>query len=116
MVSDPSRTRRRTNLAGTNNERTTTHSTTICGVHVPQGTDVSVSPSDVAHNMDVFGADVDAFRPERWIEATDQQWREMEKASMVFSSGPRICIGRHLANIEMRKVLAAIIMTFKVSD
>lgn len=75
-----------------------------------------MSPSDAAHNIDVFGADVDAFRPERWIEATDQQWREMEKAGMVFSAGPRICIGRHLANIEMRKVIAAIIMTFKVSE
>lgn len=75
-----------------------------------------MSPSDSAHNIDVFGADVDAFRPERWTEATDQQWREMEKAGMVFSSGPRICIGRHLANIEMRKVIAAINMTFKVSE
>lgn len=95
-------------------ERTTTHDTVICGVHIPKGTYVSVSLVETSHNANVYGGDVDTFRPERWIEATDQQWREMEKAGMVFSHGPRICIGRHLANIELRKVIAAIIMAFKV--
>lgn len=77
---------------------------------------MSVCVGYSANDTAVFGADADIFRPERWLEATDQQWREMDRASLAFSYGPRICTGRHLANIEMKKVVAAIIMAFKVGD
>lgn len=115
-ISDWVLSRRHTPLSGINIERTTTYDKVIDGVPIPKGTDVSVSPIETSHNTNIYGADAADFRPERWVDATEQQWREMDRASMVFSYGPRICIGRHLAGIEMRKAIAAIIMTFKVSD
>lgn len=95
-------------------ERTTTHDTVISNVRIPSGTDVSVSPHEASRDIAVYGADADAFRPQRWIEADEEHWQEMEKASLAFLHGKRICIGRHLAWIEMKKVIATLILSFKV--
>lgn len=53
-----------------NIERTTTHDMMICGIRIPRGTDVSVCPIMACQDVQLYGPDVEAFRPERWIEAT----------------------------------------------
>ncbi|CAK3753599.1 probable Benzoate 4-monooxygenase cytochrome P450 [Lecanosticta acicola] len=86
---------------------------TICGNWVPGGTDVSIAEVLTARDPEVFGADTNAFRPERWLEADENQWREMDRSSFGFSYGRRVCIGQHLARIEMKKVVAALVGSFK---
>lgn len=49
------------------------------------------------------------------MEADEQHWQVMEKASFAFLHGKRMCIGRHLAWIKMKKVVATLILSFKVS-
>lgn len=102
-------------MSGIASERTTTHDTIICDVKIPHGTDVSVSPHEASRDTTVFGPDADVFRPQRWVEADEQHWQVMEKASFAFLHGRRICIGRHLAWIEMKKVIATLILSFKAS-
>lgn len=38
----------------------------------------------------------------------------MEKASIWFSAGKRICLGQHLAWIEMKKLVAELVVEFEV--
>ncbi|EXJ67069.1 uncharacterized protein A1O5_09715 [Cladophialophora psammophila CBS 110553] len=88
---------------------------TIDGVWVPGGTNVSVSTAVLNRDADVFGPVAEKFIPERWIGLSEEQFRQMDHAELGFSTGRRICIGRILAMIEMKKALARLIKTFKIA-
>ncbi|KAF2861829.1 cytochrome P450 [Piedraia hortae CBS 480.64] len=70
----------------------------IAGVHVPGGTIVGVNPWVLHRNRDVFGEDVEAFRPERWM---GEKQGDMHRFFFAFGSGARTCMGRNLSWIEM---------------
>lgn len=96
-------------------ERTvTSEGATICDTWIPAGTDVSIAEACVCRDEGVFGEDPHTFRPERWLSADEHQWREMDRASFGFSWGRRVCIGQHLAKIQVKKNTAALIGAFKV--
>lgn len=88
----------------------------ICNVWVPRGTDVSLPPGCTSRDKTVFAPNPNDFDPERWISVDEHTRYEMEKTAQVFSYGRRVCIGRHLALIEMKKVISALLMKYKVSD
>lgn len=46
---------------------------------IPAGTIVGVSPPVVHHNRQIYGRDADDFRPERWLEASEEQLRAMDR-------------------------------------
>lgn len=97
-------------------ERTVSPTTAeICGVTIPAGTDVSISEALVCNDVELFGADARVFRPERWLDIEKSRFVEMDRASFGFGYGRRHCIGQHLARIEMKKVIAALVCNFKVS-
>jgi len=87
----------------------------ICGVWIPGGTDVSVSHHVVNRDLGIWGDNPGRFDPDRWLQASKIQRQAMEKASLGFSAGKRICLGQHLAWIEMKKLLAELLMMFNVS-
>ncbi|KAI5928246.1 cytochrome P450 [Camillea tinctor] len=92
---------------------------TIAGVRFPEGTSVGCLPSAVHKNEAVFGDDAGRFRPERWLEGTGEEGgerrRRMEAAMMGFSRGRRSCLGQNIALLQMRKVVAAVVMRFDLS-
>lgn len=45
----------------------------INGQYFPEGVEVSMSPEVVHTRVETFGPDPMAFRPERWIEASDKE-------------------------------------------
>lgn len=51
----------------------------------------------VQHDKEVFGEDSHEFRPERWL-VSEQRYRAMEKAMLVFGAGTRTCIGKHVSD------------------
>lgn len=51
----------------------------ICGKHVPAGTFVGINGFVVHRDRGVYGDDALAFRPERWLEATPEKLRLMER-------------------------------------
>lgn len=76
----------------------------IDGYTIPAGTVVSMSPYSLHRNADVF-RDPLQFDPERWFGddvATLNRW------FWAFSSGGRMCIGKHLAMAEMTSLVAAV--------
>lgn len=49
---------------------------------------------------DIWGPDADEFRPERWEAATPRQ----RNAFIPFSHGPRACVSRNVAEIELKLI------------
>ncbi|KAI1428439.1 cytochrome P450 [Xylaria sp. FL1777] len=69
---------------------------TIAGMYFPEGTTVGCLPAAIHLNKDIFGDDVEVFRPERWLTNDQEQLRVMEAAHMGFSRGRRSCIDASL--------------------
>ena len=51
----------------------------IDGYHIPGGTIVGINPWVIHRNTDIFGKDVDVFRPERWLEGPVDDIGEMKR-------------------------------------
>ena len=58
---------------------------------------------------DIFGEDADLYRPERWIDADqERKVRLRQCVDVVFGSGRWLCLGRHVAMMELGKALAEV--------
>lgn len=89
--------------------------TTIAGEFIPGGTVVGCQIDAIHLDRGVFGEDSAIFRPERWLEASEEQRRQMSRAFLAFSAGKRTCTGVHIAWLEMKKTLPLLLMHFEVS-
>ena len=67
----------------------------IAGKHIAGGTVVGISSWAVHHNKDVFGPDVNDFRPGRWLDANEEQVRLMERLTLHFGAGNHLCLGNY---------------------
>ena len=63
---------------------------TIAGKFIPEGIVVGVSPWVVHRNEEVYGEDVESFKPERWLSGSE----DMERYTFTFGAGARGCLGR----------------------
>lgn len=79
-------------------------------IQIPPGTTVSCQPWSL-HQSQVFGKDVKKFKPERWLKDEpgletqseyEQRIRTMNNHMFTFGQGNRMCLGMHLALIEMK--------------
>ncbi|KAL8397876.1 hypothetical protein RB594_004542 [Gaeumannomyces avenae] len=105
---------------------------TIDGYHLPAGTTVAVAPWVSTRSSLNFHL-ADEFHPERWLRATERgdvdgsnvAEKTAEEghidteftddrlgASVPFGNGPRVCIGRNLAYMEMRLIAALLLHRF----
>ncbi|EXJ53470.1 uncharacterized protein A1O5_13246 [Cladophialophora psammophila CBS 110553] len=87
----------------------------IAGVYLPGGTSVALNFSALRFREDVWGSKPEEFRPERWTEADPAQRARMERAFYGFGHGKRMCIGQHIAWIEMKKVIPELLLNYDVS-
>ncbi|KAK0727649.1 cytochrome P450 [Lasiosphaeria miniovina] len=76
---------------------------TIRGHFFPPGTVLSVPTYSVHHSADIWGPDAGEFRPGRWDALTPRQ----KNAFIPFSYGPRSCVGRNVAEMEMKLIVAS---------
>ena len=94
----------------------------ICGDFIAGGTIVSCNPWVLQRRKEVFGEDVEAYRPERWLisgastapEAA--RLNEMKATMLHFGGGSRTCLGKHIALLEMYKIIPSFLKRFEVSD
>ena len=93
------------------------------GSFLPTGVIVGMNPYIIARNQDIWGDDAEIFRPERWLRdeehhESDEDYQErlrcMNRADLSFGAGSRICIGKNLALLEMYKVIATLVMRYKI--
>jgi len=74
---------------------------------------------------EVFGEDADEFRPERYMdlrreadtdaEEATSKVHAMERANLAWGLGHRVCLGRHVAELEMKLTVATLLLQFDVS-
>ncbi|KAH7090845.1 cytochrome P450 [Paraphoma chrysanthemicola] len=88
---------------------------TIAGVFIPGGTIVANNASGMYMDANLWGLDVNAYRPERWLEGSEEQCARMNRANLLFSAGKRMCLGINVSWLEMRKVIPALVMNFEMT-
>ncbi|KAK7461492.1 hypothetical protein VKT23_008666 [Stygiomarasmius scandens] len=85
---------------------------TFMGHFFPEGTILSVPSYTIHRDPAVWGEDPEVYRPERWLEADKDKLALMQKAFTPFSIGPRACIGRNIAMLEMQIAIATVMHEF----
>ena len=82
------------------------------GRKLPAGCIVAMNPWTWHFDRSIFGEDCDTFRPERWLrgegesgDAFQRRLSAMKRADFTFSYGPRVCLGRHIATLEIYKAI-----------
>ncbi|KAK3066803.1 hypothetical protein LTR53_016690 [Teratosphaeriaceae sp. CCFEE 6253] len=96
--------------------RTTGKGTMIAGHFVPGNTTVSSALQTLHRDGSLFRRPLE-YLPERWLpdhsQSSEEERRNLKEFVMPFTLGPRACIGRNLAYMELSICLAALIMKFE---
>ena len=79
---------------------------TICGIHVPRGTDILIPPY-LVHRHPEFWENPEEFNPDRF--APENKAKHQQGAYLAFSIGPRNCIGEMMSMYEMAIHISMII-------
>ncbi|PBL02712.1 cytochrome P450 [Armillaria gallica] len=83
----------------------------IAGNDIVAGTTVGVHIYSLHRDSTIWGDDADTFNPDRWLDVDTEVVR---RAFKPFSDGPAACIGKNLAIVQLRIVLASIFKRFEV--
>ncbi|UPX12193.1 uncharacterized protein EKO05_0002756 [Ascochyta rabiei] len=93
--------------------------TTVNGHYFPKGSLVSTALWAMHYNKDYYPSPLE-FRPERWIVGEDDSTAESvalaESAFCAFSSGSRGCVGKNMAWLEMRIVMAKTLWKYEIKQ
>ena len=84
----------------------------IEGYEIKKGQTITISHIAMGRNP-LYYDDPEAFRPERWTR--DFERRLPRGAYTPFASGPRVCLGKQFAMMEMRMVLATLVQRVDVN-
>ncbi|KAL5358309.1 cytochrome P450 [Aspergillus floccosus] len=83
----------------------------VAGYMVPAHTELGAMRYNIFRNPDVFHR-ADEFLPQRWMQR-DGEFRDDDlEASQPFGLGPRTCIGRNIAWMELRLIVAKLLWHF----
>ncbi|PKS11344.1 hypothetical protein jhhlp_003106 [Lomentospora prolificans] len=93
----------------------------IAGNFIKGGTIVGCSAWVIHRRPEIFGDDVDAYRPERWLprEGFDRAEEEkrikaMDGTMVQFGMGSRTCIGKNISLLEIYKLVPSFLRRFEV--
>ncbi|KAI1158137.1 cytochrome P450 [Nemania serpens] len=79
-------------------------------VFVQKGTNFRYLPWVMHRRTDLFGADAEAFRPERWKDL------KVTYEYVPFNAGPRICIGQQFALTQIALITFRLLQVFKAIE
>jgi cytochrome P450 len=92
--------------------RGVTQSLEILGAHVPEGTLVFYSPY-LTHRLESLFPEAEAFKPERWDPALRESAAPLT-ALVGFGGGPRICLGKAFALMQLRVMLTCVLGRYRL--
>ncbi|KDR20887.1 putative cytochrome P450 301a1, mitochondrial, partial [Zootermopsis nevadensis] len=95
------------------NARETVKDMVLADYKVPKGTNI-LMPLLMLSNLEKYYEEAHKFIPERWIKDDPHYNRAHSFVTMPFGFGPRMCIGRRFAELEIETLLTKIIRNFKV--
>jgi fatty acid omega-hydroxylase len=76
------------------------------GTFIPKGCIVAYDIYSMGRDCSIWGDDAEEFRPDRWLEMKQNPGNYEYP---VFNAGPRECLGKRLAMIEMKTCLAMLL-------
>ncbi|GLV43368.1 Cytochrome P450 12a5 [Carabus blaptoides fortunei] len=86
----------------------------LSGYQIPKGTDIMLEQIPLAWNEKYF-TDPKQFKPERWMRSTESNGLKPNAwVFLPFGFGPRSCVGRRLASLELETLLAKVVRNFKL--
>ncbi|MBA0761763.1 hypothetical protein Gotri_024358 [Gossypium trilobum] len=88
------------------------------GTFVGKGDRVTYFPYGMGRMEELWGKDRLEFKPDRWFEEPGAEHGLLKAVSAfnfpVFQAGPRVCLGKEMAFIQMKYVVASILRRFEI--
>ncbi|MQM14002.1 hypothetical protein Taro_046932 [Colocasia esculenta] len=84
------------------------------GTFVRRGTRLTYHTYAMGRMEELWGADCNEFRPERWLNGDGAFVPQSPFRYPVFHAGSRICLGKELALMEMKTVVVTVLRRFRV--
>ena len=86
------------------------------GTFVPAGSAITYSIYSTGRMKFIWGEDCLEFRPERWLSADGKKIELQDSFKFVaFNAGPRICLGKDLAYLQMKSIAAAVLLRHRLT-
>lgn len=76
------------------------------GTYIPKGTMLCYVAYSMGRSKQIWGDDAHEFRPERWLE---MRVPKSPYENPAFHAGPRECLGKRLAMVEMKAVMISVL-------
>lgn len=89
------------------------HDVVMSGHVVPAGVPMLVDMYVAGRIEENFGSP-ELFLPERWLRASHETLHHDRYASQPFSFGPRMCLGRRMAELQILLLVAKILLKYQV--
>jgi len=87
----------------------------LIGQRIPGGTELSVPAYTIQRDLDIWGEDAHQFRVERWLQDSEVEVKKGDpKYLLTFGVGPRMCIGKNLAMMQLQLMIATILLRYKI--
>ena len=88
----------------------------VLGEQIPGGAIIGCNAWVLHRRPEIFGEDVNVFRPERWLEADAAALKEMKATMFQFGAGARTCIGKNISLLEIYKLVPSFLRRFEVRE
>ncbi|KAI6702105.1 hypothetical protein NL676_011241 [Syzygium grande] len=86
------------------------------GVFVPAGSSITYSIYSIGRMEFIWGPDCLEFKPERWLSSDGKRTELQDSYKFVsFNAGPRLCLGKDLAYLQMKSVVAAVLLRHQLT-
>ncbi|KAK4549808.1 hypothetical protein LTR36_005109 [Oleoguttula mirabilis] len=86
----------------------------IGDIFLPPGTVVGINPWVLHRDKRIFGHDAEQWQPRRWLDGDAEKVKYMEQHLLTFGAGKRTCLGRHIAMLELTKLVPALLMRYEM--
>ena len=93
------------------------------GRRILPGTIVGMSGWNIRYNSNAFGSSTNEYDPERWLQRPDEDKKSylerlqmMKRTDLTFGHGPRSCIGKPIALMEIYKLVPTLFGLFNVNE
>ncbi|XP_050239110.1 cytochrome P450 86A1-like [Quercus robur] len=86
------------------------------GTFVPAGSTVTYSIYSVGRMKSIWGEDCMDFKPERWLAGDGDRFETPKDGYkfVAFNAGPRTCLGKDLAYLQMKSVASAVLLRYRL--